>query len=73
MFFMTFQQRFLKKKAALLRDKHINAYNRKLFQEFFNWEEVKLKRQNGLSHLDEANYKTLLINPMFYKVFGTTS
>ena len=33
--------------------------NRLLFKKFFEYEEYKLKRQNGLSELDEPSYNTL--------------
>lgn len=56
---MGFKEQYEKKKAELLNDKTVNAYNKKLFKQFFEWEEEKLKRQNGLTKLDEANYKTL--------------
>lgn len=57
---MTFEERFQKSKNSLITDATINQYNRTLFKKFFFWEEDKLKRQAGLSHLDESNYKTLL-------------
>ena len=56
---MTFEGRFLNSKDRLLSDKAITKYNRDLFERFFVWEEEKLKRQNGLSRLDESSYKTL--------------
>ncbi|HLD42491.1 MAG TPA: hypothetical protein VJB08_00705 [Candidatus Nanoarchaeia archaeon] len=34
--------------------------NKRLFAEFFEWEENKLKRSNNLAVLDESCYKTLL-------------
>jgi len=43
----------------LLADQTICRENRKLFEEFFAFEEYKLKRVNGLSSLDEPSYKTL--------------
>jgi hypothetical protein len=56
---MTFENRYYKSKDELLTDDSIVKYNRDLFREFFEWEEEKLKRQNGLPKLDEASYKTL--------------
>lgn len=56
---MIFKRRYERTRDRLLRDRSINAYNRKLFRDFFAWEEEKLKRQNGLSALDEPCYKTL--------------
>lgn len=50
---------YLKNKPKLLNDKTINADNRKWFKEFFEFEEKKLKRSNGLAELDEPTYKTL--------------
>lgn len=46
-------------KKALLTDKDICTKNRKLFKDFFTFEERKLKRSNGLPKLDEATYHTL--------------
>ena len=46
-------------KEKLLNDSSICKENRKLFREFFDWEENKLKRINGLTALDESTYKTL--------------
>lgn len=43
----------------MLVDPTICKENRKLFEEFFAFEEYKLKRINGLSSLDEPSYKTL--------------
>lgn len=46
-------------KKKLLSDNSICSENRRLFNEFFEFEERKLKRQNGLSSLDDGCYKTL--------------
>lgn len=43
----------------LLNDKSICKENRNLFAEFFEYEERKLKRSNGLIALDDSTYKTL--------------
>ena len=56
---MGWQQQYAHGKARLLGDKSICNENRELFQEFFTFEERKLKRQNGLRELDVGCYKTL--------------
>ncbi len=48
-----------KRKKGLLEDQHICKPNRKLFNEFFTFQEYKLKRINNLRALDEGTYKTL--------------
>lgn len=50
---------YFKTKKELLEDKEICTQNRTLFKEFFEFQEYKLKRKNGLSSLDEGTYKTL--------------
>ena len=54
-----FKNNYLKAKDALLNDASICKENRILFNKFFEFEEYKLKRINGLSNLDNRNYKTL--------------
>jgi hypothetical protein len=56
---MTLRTQFEQAKETLLGDETICKDNRGLFREFFEFEERKLKRRNGLSALDEACYKTL--------------
>lgn len=56
---MPCKNRYGKAKAKLLGDTSICDANRQLFSEFFEFEEYKLKRQNGLRELDAACYKTL--------------
>ena len=56
---MAFEDRYRKGKDALLTDSAVCQPNRALFKEFFEYEEYKLKRRNGLPQLDEACYKTL--------------
>ncbi len=56
---MEWQHRFEQAKTRLLSDEAICPDNRALFAQFFEFEEYKLKRQNGLSALDEPCYKTL--------------
>lgn len=57
---MTFQGRYERNKQILLNDKTICKENRELWKDFFDFEEVKLKRINGLQKLDERAYKTLV-------------
>src|SRR3989344_6858006 len=56
---MIFKKQYERRVKELLQDGSICAANRKLFEDFFAFEEYKLKRQNGLRELDEASYKTL--------------
>tara|TARA_Y100000310_G_scaffold79653_1_gene76289 strand:+ start:106 stop:1371 length:1266 start_codon:yes stop_codon:yes gene_type:complete len=56
---MGLKESYEKRKAELLKDTSICKPNRDLFKEFFEFEEHKLKRVNGLSKIDEASYKTL--------------
>jgi integrase len=56
---MTYKIQYANGKPKLLADSSICAENRDLFREFFEFEEYKLKRQNGLSELDESSYNTL--------------
>lgn len=56
---MKFKQLYENRKEKLLNDKTIIPDNRKLWGEFFKYEEKKLKQINDLKHLDESCYKTL--------------
>jgi len=56
---MAFQERYHNGRTKLQLDPTICAENKRIFEEFFDWEEVKLKRRNGFTRLDEACYKTL--------------
>ena len=56
---MGLKERYEKAKDRLLNDKSICKQNRKLFKEFFIWEEEKLKRINDLPEIDDPSYKTL--------------
>jgi len=47
-------------REKLTIDKRICKENRKLFNDFLDWEEYKLKRINNLSSLDIACFKTLV-------------
>ena len=54
-----FKRRYLNAKKVLLEDKNICKGNLSLFNEFFEYQEYKLKRLRGLRTLDEGNYRTL--------------
>ncbi len=56
---MGIKERYIEGKKLLLENPRICKENLKLFGEFFEYEERKLKRLNGLSKLDESCYKTL--------------
>ena len=56
---MSLKERYEQRKSELLKDSSIIKYNRELFRKFFEWEEEKLKRINGITKLDEPSYKTL--------------
>lgn len=56
---MGFKERYEKGKELLLTDESICKENRELFSKFFDYQEVKLRRMNGLQQVDEASYKTL--------------
>jgi len=57
---MTNKSAYENSRRKLLSDSGISVANRQLFKEFFEYEEYKLKRINGLNALDEPSYKTLL-------------
>ena len=42
-----------------MKDRSINSNNKEIIKKFFEWEEYKLKRKEGLSEVDERSYKTL--------------
>ncbi len=54
-----FKKRYINARKKLAVDESICLENRKLFEEFFEWQEYKLKRLNGLSSLDQPTYRTL--------------
>lgn len=56
---MVFKKRYQNAKEKLLSDESICEENRDLWRRFFEYEEHKLKRMNGLPSLDEGCYKTL--------------
>jgi len=56
---MLFKDAYERNKEKLIKDKSICKENRELFKNFFEWEEKKLKRTNGIQRLDEPAYKTL--------------
>lgn len=51
--------RYRRAKDKLLANEKINPQNRRLWAEFFTFQERKLKRTNNLMELDNAAYKTL--------------
>ncbi len=51
----------MQSKEKLLADEEICAANRRLFERFFEFQEYKLKRINGLQALDDPTYKTLCV------------
>ena len=51
--------KYLDRKARLLSDESICEANRNLFRRFFDYEEHKLKRSNGISQLDAGCIRTL--------------
>lgn len=56
---MSFQKEYNNYKEKILNDQLICKENRDLFKKFFNYEEYKLKRTNGLDKLDESCFNTL--------------
>ncbi len=48
------------KLKELLNNQLICSENKKLYKDFFKFEEYKLKRTNSLAKLDESTYKTLI-------------
>lgn len=56
---MELKKNYEKKKKELLEDTSICKENRELFKKFFEYEERKLKRINGLRAVDNNSYKTL--------------
>jgi hypothetical protein len=56
---MSFKSRFIKNKKLLLDDPNFNSKNKEIIKEFFEYEEMKLKRKEGLAEVDERSYKTL--------------
>jgi hypothetical protein len=55
------EERYLKAKDKLLSDESICLQNRILFGRYFEFQERRLKRLNGLPVLDDACYKTLSV------------
>ena len=53
------KEAYEKSKTLLLTDHSICPENRRLWKDFFELQERKLKRINNLARLDEAAYKTL--------------
>jgi integrase len=57
---MEWKDPYTRAKEKLLSNEEVCKENRNLFRRFFEYEEYKLKRKNGLSSLDNNSYKTLL-------------
>lgn len=53
--------KYERQKSYLLSDASICPANRKLFADFFAYQEHKLKRINGLPDLDDGCCKTLIV------------
>jgi len=56
---MSFEATYKRGRERLFSDKNICDENKKLFKKFFEYEEYKLKRTNGIVKIDERSYKTL--------------
>ncbi len=54
-----YKDRYIRRKGEFLDNKDINPKNRKVTEKFFEFEEYKLKRKQGLANVDEKSYKTL--------------
>lgn len=57
---MNRQAQYARAKDALMTRSGVCQKNQALFRRFFEYEEYKLKRMNGLAELDDSSYKTLL-------------
>ena len=57
---MDLKGQYQRGKNKLLGETGICDENKALFNEFFEYEEYKLKRRNSLPELDDGCYKTLL-------------
>ncbi|MCX6748933.1 MAG: hypothetical protein NT076_04985 [Candidatus Pacearchaeota archaeon] len=55
---MKFKERYIRTKNNLLTG-DLCKENKELFTKFFDWQELKLKRTNGLAQLDDPCYNTL--------------
>lgn len=64
---MGLKENYSRLKQELLNNKNICPENRKLFREFFEFEEYKLKRINNLSNIDDNSYRTLYVYIMRFK------
>ena len=60
------KEEYERRRNFILNDKKINEANRKLFKKFFDLQEYKLKRKNGLKELDNSCYKTLCGYPAYF-------
>ena len=61
------KERYEKGKENLLNNKSVCSENKRLFKKFFDYEENKLKRSNGLQGLDDRAYKTLILYVHYFK------
>ena len=57
---MDWEGHYNNSKRKLLTSREICEENIKLFRKFFEFQEYKLKRQNGIPKLDDGTYKTLI-------------
>jgi integrase len=64
---MSLQDQYQKRKAELLNSKNVCQENKTLFSKFFDWEENKLKRSNGIREIDDRSYKTLIMYHHYFK------
>jgi hypothetical protein len=56
---INWEKRYENARAKLEADRKICLENREIFREFFDFQEVRLKRMRGLRKLDNGNYRTL--------------
>lgn len=61
------EKRFKKAKQYLLLDEKIPKENKKWIEDFFDYQETKLKRINHVPKLDEASYRTLYHYISYFK------
>jgi len=61
---MDIKTRYEKRKKEVLKN---SKNNKELFKQFFEWEERKLKRTNGLMEIDDRSHKTLILYVHYFK------
>lgn len=54
-----YKQYYLKNRQLLDNSKELPEENKEWIRKFFEYQEIKLKRMNGLSHIDAKSYRTL--------------